>query len=537
MTRFADALADGKGFVVTCELIPGRGHAGKSIDSILQFVQGIRSVPEVKALSITDNAGGNPALSADVLGAELIAGGTDIIVHFSCKDMNRNFVESRAYSLQRSGITSLLVVTGDYPVFGYLGLPKPVFDIDAVNAIHYLACMNAGLSVAVGSRTVQLEKTRFCIGAAVSPFKWTEGPSAMQYMKLDKKLQAGADYVITQLGYDARKHIECLAYLREKAVRRVPVLASVYVLTAGAADLMHRGEIPGCYVSDELLAQVREEAKAEDKGKRTRLERAARQMALLRGLGYNGAHIEGMALRAEDIAFIVGRSHELQTRWEGLLPEFSFAPPNPFYFFDGGERALAPSAGERVVERRTPRIRIASPLFWATRLLHRMFFVRDTPGYRLMRAASRFLDAHRRAYEVAGVLERSVKRPLFDCRHCDDCTLFETYYLCPEARCPKGMRIGPCGGSRANERCEVFEDRWCIWRNIYWRAKNRGELEKLRYLIRPRDWSLYKTNSWVNYFLHRDHSGHPLESCRESAAATAPTSALSAPPPPPPSKA
>jgi methylenetetrahydrofolate reductase (NADPH) len=515
MTRFAEALAGGDRFLYTCELIPGRGHAGRSFDAIIRFVEGIRSVPEVAALSITDNPGGNPALSTDVLGAELIGGGTDIIVHFSCKDMNRNFVESRAYSLQRSGVTSLLVVTGDYPVSGYLGLPKPVFDIDSVNAIHYLACMNAGLSVAVGSRTVQLEKTRFCIGAAVSPFKWTEAPCAMQYLKLEKKLKAGADYVITQLGYDARKHAECLAYLRGPLASRVPALASVYVLTAGAADLMYRGEIPGCSVTPDLLARVREEAKAEDKGRQARLERAARQVAVPRGLGYRGAHLEGLALRAEDIAFIIGRSGELAAGWEALLPEFSFAPPEPFYFFEGGETAKAPSAGERPIARQTRRRGIASPLFWATRLLHHLFFRRDTAGYRLMRSVSKFLDTHRKSYAVASALERSLKRALFDCRHCDDCALFETYYLCPEARCPKGMRIGPCGGSRVDERCEVFPDRWCIWRNVYWRARNRGELEKLRHLIRPRDWSLYKTNSWVNYFLNRDHSGHPLESCHE----------------------
>ena len=61
--------------------------------------------------------------------------------------------------------------------------------------------------------------------------------------------------------------------------------------------------------------------------------------------------------------------------------------------------------------------------------------------------------------------------------------------------------------------CEVFGDRYCIWRDVYWRAKNRGECAKLRYIIAPRDWGLYQTNSWVNYFLKRDHSGHPVSLC------------------------
>ena len=108
-------------------------------------------------------------------------------------------------------------------------------------------------------------------------------------------------------------------------------------------------------------------------------------------------------------------------------------------------------------------------------------------------------------------MERLIKRVLFDCRHCDDCALFEMYYLCPEARCPKTMRIGPCGGSRVNGRCEIFDDTYCIWEKVYWRAKNRRELEKLSYIIPPRDWKLYETNSWINYFLGYDHSGRKVD--------------------------
>ena len=80
------------------------------------------------------------------------------------------------------------------------------------------------------------------------------------------------------------------------------------------------------------------------------------------------------------------------------------------------------------------------------------------------------------------------------------------YYLCPESRCPKGMRIGPCGGSRVNGHCEVFPEAWCVWHKVYWRAKNRREIHKLSYVIPPRNWKLYETNSWVNYFQKRDHS-------------------------------
>ncbi len=48
------------------------------------------------------------------------------------------------------------------------------------------------------------------ISVAVSPFKYTE---AYQYLKLEKKIAAGADCVITQLGYDMRKFRELKRYI------------------------------------------------------------------------------------------------------------------------------------------------------------------------------------------------------------------------------------------------------------------------------------------------------------------------------------
>ena len=515
MGRFANSLKERTEFSVTCELIPGRGHAGKSVENIMRFVEGIKDFAPVHALSITDNAGGNPALSADVLGTEILGMGMDVIVHFSCKDMNRNFFESRAFALQRQRISNLLVMTGDYPTAGFLGLAKPVFDLDSVSALHYLSRMNEGLSVSTGRGPSQLDKTDFFLGAVVSPFKWTEGPCVMQYTKLEKKIHAGARFLITQLGYDARKYIELLHYLRSILRSDIPVLGSVFVLSAGAAESMNRGEVPGCYVPDELVEILRTESKGEDKGREARLERAARQIAILKGLGYSGAHIEGLTLKAEDIRGIVSRARDLDANWHELLPEFHYAPKNPYYYFAGGEQLRAPRPGESPQIRQTPKRNVVSPKFWTMRALHALFFVPKTPGYRMMAAIARRVDKRKGMRSFLASFEHIVKQTLFTCRYCDDCMAFETHYLCPVSGCPKEMRIGPCGGSRVDEKCEVFGDRNCVWTNIYWRAKNRGECAKLGYIIPPRNWSLYRTGSWGNYFLKRDHSGHPVTTERQ----------------------
>lgn len=510
MGRLKEELQEKRRFVVTCELVPGRGYKGDSIEEILHFAQEARDSRCVQALSLTDNAGGNPALSADVLGPEILAIGIDLMVHFSCKDMNRNTIESRAYALKRMGVTNLLVVSGDYPVSGFLGLPKPVFDLDSVGALHYLKQMNEGLAIGSGAKTVRLEPTDFFLGAVASPFKATEAAAVMQYVKLEKKIRAGADFLITQLGYDSRKFIEFIRYVRQVLELDLPVLGSVYVLSAGAARFMNRGEVPGCYVDDRLLEVVQEEARAPDKGKAARLERAARQVAILRGLGYSGAHIEGLKLKFQEVKRIVGRSEEIGETWRNHLRLFDFSPPGAFFLFQGGERFEAAGNGQMPKLAETRRRRVISLTFWLTRLLHRLLFIPGRPGFRMMQALSRFVADKPVAYRVFRFLELAAKKTLFDCRQCDDCALFETYYICPESRCPKGQRNGPCGGSRINGNCEVFEQRACIWELVYRRAANRGELEKLATLVPPRNWKLYETSSWVNYFLRYDHTGIEL---------------------------
>lgn len=511
MRRIREGLASREQFVVTCELVPGRGYTGVGIDNILKFAEEARGSRHVYGLSITDNAGGNPALWADVLGPEIATIGCDLMVHFSCKDMNRNMIEARAYALKRAGITNLLVITGDYPVTGFFGQPKPVFDIDSVTALHYLQEMNRGLEVGVPGKILRLEATDFLLGAVASPFKTTEASAVMQYLKLEKKIRAGAHFVVTQLGYDARRSAEFIRYVRQVLRSQIPVMGSVYVLSAGAARFMNRGEVPGCYVLDRLAEDLAEEAKASDKGKGARLERAARQAAFLKGLGYNGAHIEGLNLKYADVREIMERAEAIGANWRDHVEQFDYSPANSFFLFEGSEHFDFVKAGAPAALRQTRRPRIFNPVFWAMRVMHNLIFSEGTPGYKLMACLSRFAEKKPFWYRLASFFELAVKRLLFDCRQCDDCALFELYYVCPESQCPKAQRLGPCGGSRIDGKCEVFADHTCIWELVYPRARNRRQLDKLRYIIPPRNWKLYETSSWINYYLKYDHSAVKIE--------------------------
>jgi methylenetetrahydrofolate reductase (NADPH) len=103
-------------------------------------------------------------------------------------------------------------------------------------------------------------------------------------------------------------------------------------------------------------------------------------------------------------------------------------------------------------------------------------------------------------------MEYQVKRVTSRCQECGDCTLLDIAYLCPQGDCPKQQLNGACGGSH-DGWCEVYPDeKRCIYYRAYQRLRSYKEEDTLgEKILSPRNWDLYGTSSWANYFLERDH--------------------------------
>jgi methylenetetrahydrofolate reductase (NADPH) len=322
----------------------------------------------------------------------------------------------------------------------------------------------------------------FYISAAVSPFKYTEADCAYQYLKLEKKIAAGADYAITQLGYDSRKFRELKRYLDERGLR-TPVFGNVYILPLKAAEKFSKGEPPGCWASKELVEQIRTEvAGSTDKGLVARLERAARMSAIVRGLGYAGAYIGGDH-QADRVRWIIKRSEALAPKWEGLAEELEWAPKGGFYFFEAPKRAQKQTFWNRVAD-------IIEPA--------------NTPRAlrSILTALLRWIDKRPAAAHALEQAELAFKKPVFGCQACGNCVLGLMEYVCPMT-CPKNLRNGPCGGT-LNGQCEVIPEQACIWVKVYQRAQAANRVDELKTYIPQRDRSLQGTSSYINYFLDRD---------------------------------
>ena len=491
---FSEELMDPNNFVVTLELVPARESFGRSTDTLVGIAKDAFADGRISAVSITDNPGGNPSLSPDVLGYEIFKQGLDVIVHFTCRDMNRVGMESRALQLARMGMKSILCLTGDYSGKGFEGKGAPVFDLDSVLLNRMIQSLTHRL-LASG------DPEPFFAGCGVSPFKTLKSECIAQYKKLDKKIDAGAGFVITQLGYDINKFNELIRYHKEKNAH-VPVMASVYVLAPGAARAMNKGFVPGAFVSDELCSQVVSEFKDKAAGRKASIERAARLGVVLKGLGYRGIHIGGIHKNFDAVGDILNRMEEIEDNWQDYLSDFSRRKPNTYYYYD-----MVTDKTESSIEEK-PGIKERLTDHYPYRMLsfaHNLFFDKENVMAPAYRACAKFLDTRGKGWILKRFLEDPMKMSLLSCQGCGDCGIQHVGFLCPESGCPKHTRNGPCGGSN-DGRCEVYSDRYCVWVRAYSRLKHANKLDKfISDRVPPRNWELNKTSSWINFHLDRDH--------------------------------
>ncbi len=502
-------------FVTCAELVTSRGliteRRGRKV---LSLARALAEHPQVHALSITDNPGGNAMLSADTLGTDLISRGQEVIIHLSCKDWNRNALQSRGWKLASEGFDNVLALSGDCPTPSYQGQAAGVFDIDSIGLLRMYSDMNAGVRLSNGDGRPEkaLEQTNFFLGAVVNNYKQAEREVMPQYFKLAKKVENGATFIINQIGYDSRKQDELLKYMRMHELN-VPVLANVYVLSVPAARFFHAGNIPGVVLPDDLFRIAEEQAASPDRGKAFFLELAAKQCAVARGLGFRGVYLGGH-LKYKDYERILSLAAGFaEDDWKLFAREILFHQPEEFYYFEPDpETGLSSTeVNRRYLQSRTPdglrAARKKAPIAYkVNRFAHDKVFEKGTLGFRAGRALYERVEraGHGLRAAVHGA-EQALKIAAFDCQDCGDCSLPEIAFLCPESQCVKNQRNGPCGGTRPGGKCEVG-DKDCIWSRAYDRLKGYGEEDKL--IERPvvfRDGALKGTSAWANTFLERDH--------------------------------
>jgi len=369
-----------------------------------------------------------------------------------------------------------------------------------------LAKMNRGLGAGEARfGNHRLKKTQFCIGAVTTNFKLREGEVIPQYLKLKKKIECGAQFIVNQIGFDSRKLSELRGYMIAHGMEHTPLIGNVYLLSPRVAQIFHEGRIPGVVVTKPLLELCQKQGQSSDGGKAFFLEFAARQIAVYRGLGFRGIYLGGVHnVPAIEKILTIERTFA-PADWKQFAREIQFSRPGEFFYYEQN-----PSTGLADSGRENPRPPVSSkhvtPVYQLSKWSHETMFM---PGTAFANWGAK-LCAHSRdplqGPKPLRALEHLSKAVLFHCKDCGDCSLPDIAYLCPESQCAKNQRNGPCGGTREG-RCEVNGYGDCIWLRAYERLKHDGkEQALLDHAPVIQNQGLRATSAWANLWLGRDHA-------------------------------
>jgi methylenetetrahydrofolate reductase (NADPH) len=500
MPTLHEMLFQSSEFLVGAELVSIRGSmAERSAVKARTLANELVDCPLIRWVSITDNAGGNPQLAPQALGKPILYAGKEVVIHLTCKDLNRNGLESEAWLLNSEGFHNVLAMTGDYPRSGNGGTAKPVFDLDSVGLISMLRKMNRGFDD-------HHVKTNFCIGAVTNNYKLLEGEVIPQYLKLEKKIRCGADYIINQVGFNARKARELRVYMDRHAMAQVPLIGNVFLLSPRSAQVFFEGRIPGIVVTPELLELCQKQSRSPDGGKAFFCEFAAKQMAIFRGLGYRGAYLGGSYTVATIRKIVETERGFGKDDWMQFAGEIRFAQPTEYHFYPDEDTPGRPALTPQVSSPRSSRSAIRYPLYRLSKWTHELMF---TKGKGLSRLGAKIYAHSARPQQGPAPMrsiERLSKTVLFACKDCGDCSLPDTAFLCPESQCAKNQRNGPCGGTR-DGHCEVEGFGECIWLRAHERLKWDGRQDELlKHDPMVQNQGLRGTSAWANFWLDRDHA-------------------------------
>ena len=230
--------------VIICELDPPKTLA------LEKYFAGAQALVKAgcDAITLADNSLAILRVSNLAIGAMLKERfGITPLLHMSCRDRNVLGLQSALLGMAALGMRHVLPLTGDPARVGDHPGAASVFDVNSVQLIGIVKRMNEGFNHAGKSLNTA---TQFVIGCTFNP---NSRNLEAQLSRLERKIAAGAQYVMTQPVFDVR-------VLDEMTNRTsgfgVPIFTGVWPLLSGRqAEFLHN-EVPGVLVPDEVRKKM-----------------------------------------------------------------------------------------------------------------------------------------------------------------------------------------------------------------------------------------------------------------------------------------
>jgi len=175
----------------------------------------------------------------------------EAVPHVICGGFTKEETEDFLIDLHYLGIENALLLRGDQEKGEAHFVPKPGGHAYANELVEQVAAMNKGILLHEETESLP---TNFCIGVAGYPEKHIDAVSFDQDLKyLKQKVDAGADYIVTQMFFDNAKYFDFVKKCREIGIH-VPIIPGLKPLaTERQLDILpeiFHLEIPSEFVNE-----------------------------------------------------------------------------------------------------------------------------------------------------------------------------------------------------------------------------------------------------------------------------------------------
>jgi len=240
-------------FIITSEISPPKGSCMEKCTSIAD-----KYLRNITAINVTDNQSSNMRLGSIVTCKALIDDGHNTIAQLVCRDRNRISLQSDILGAAALGINNLLLLTGDHISLGDHPKAKQVFDLDSVSLIKAVKLLESGVDLA--GNALEGKPPEFSKGAAVSS---CADSVDNQLRKMEKKIEAGAEFFQTQAVFDSEKFI---GFMDKAKQYNVPVILGIIIPKSARHLLYMDNNIAGISVPGDMVKEFEADPEAAKSG-------------------------------------------------------------------------------------------------------------------------------------------------------------------------------------------------------------------------------------------------------------------------------
>lgn len=298
--RFERVLRSGA-FAVTSEIAPPDSVDADEVYRRARLFDGV-----CDAINATDGSGANCHMSSVAVCALLSHIGYSPILQVSCRDKNRIAIQGDILGAAAMGVCNVLALTGDDVSAGDHPEAKPVFDLDSISLLTTIRTMRDESRFLSGRRLDSAPKV--FAGSSINPFV---PPVESRVLQLQKKIDAGAEFIQTQYCFD----IPVLKSMMKRAVEmglteKAFILPGIGTLASAKTARWLVNNVPGVHITEGTIRRLESADKPKLEGRKICIE-LMQEVKEIEGV--SGVHV--MAYKQEEyVAEIVTESGVLAGR-------------------------------------------------------------------------------------------------------------------------------------------------------------------------------------------------------------------------------